>query len=73
MHRYYTGDVCAITDEGQMLFVGRQDDQVKIVGNRTEMGEIETAIYRIADSSIRAVKVFYSLAKRRLMKSIAYF
>ncbi|XWW96040.1 hypothetical protein V2A60_004010 [Cordyceps javanica] len=41
---YYTGDLVRYTDKGELQFCGRRDTQVKIRGNRVELGEIE---YRI--------------------------
>lgn len=38
---YRTGDLCFRDDEGDVLFVGRKDSQVKIQGFRVELGEIE--------------------------------
>ena len=41
---YRTGDICRFTDTGDVIFIGREDFQVKINGCRTELGEIETKI-----------------------------
>lgn len=38
---YRTGDLCFSDDDGDVLFVGRKDAQVKIQGFRVELGEIE--------------------------------
>lgn len=40
--RYYrSGDLCYYGTDGNILFVGRKDSQVKIQGYRIELGEIE--------------------------------
>ncbi|MGV9003537.1 amino acid adenylation domain-containing protein [Flavobacterium sp.] len=40
--RYYkTGDLCSMDDDGDILYFGRLDYQVKIQGYRIELGEIE--------------------------------
>lgn len=38
---YRTGDLCMIDDEGDIMYSGRLDNQVKIQGFRVELGEIE--------------------------------
>lgn len=38
---YRTGDICRADADGDMLYVGRLDSQVKIQGFRVELGEIE--------------------------------
>jgi D-alanine--poly(phosphoribitol) ligase subunit 1 len=38
---YKTGDLCYIDDEGDIMYSGRLDFQVKIQGFRIELGEIE--------------------------------
>ncbi len=48
---YKTGDLGKFTSEGVMEFMGRNDDQVKILGHRIELGAIENII-----SSVNEVK-----------------
>ncbi|MEE0867214.1 MAG: amino acid adenylation domain-containing protein [Clostridia bacterium] len=40
---YRTGDLAYYNEEGLIIFVGRKDSQIKIKGNRVELGEIENA------------------------------
>lgn len=41
---YKTGDIAKYLPDGNIQYLGRQDDQVKILGNRVELKEIEHAI-----------------------------
>jgi amino acid adenylation domain-containing protein len=41
---YRTGDLCRYRRDGRLDFIGRIDTQVKIRGNRVEIGEIEAVL-----------------------------
>jgi len=55
---YRTGDLVKWSDDGQLLFLGRIDTQVKLRGFRIELGEIESNISRYdgVKSAVVAVK-----------------
>ena len=40
---YRTGDLGRYNDRGEILFLGRKDGQIKLHGNRVELGEVENA------------------------------
>ncbi|MDX7992443.1 amino acid adenylation domain-containing protein [Xenorhabdus sp. psl] len=53
---YLTGDMARMLDDGSFIYMGRQDDQVKVRGYRIELGEIETALRKqngVQDAIIR--------------------
>lgn len=41
---YKTGDIGYYREDGNIIYVGRKDDQLKINGNRVEVGEIENRL-----------------------------
>ncbi|RKH62922.1 myxochelin non-ribosomal peptide synthetase MxcG [Corallococcus aberystwythensis] len=43
---YRTGDKVRVRDDGQLVFVGRVDDEFKISGHRIDPGEVETVLLK---------------------------
>lgn len=41
---YGTGDIAYYAEDGQLMFVSRRDYQIKHMGHRIELGEVETAL-----------------------------
>ncbi|PQE30595.1 nonribosomal peptide synthase protein [Rutstroemia sp. NJR-2017a WRK4] len=47
---YRTGDLVRYNPDGELIFLGRKDTQVKINGQRTELGDVEHHICRVLNS-----------------------
>jgi amino acid adenylation domain-containing protein/thioester reductase-like protein len=52
---YKTGDIAHYLPDGNIMFVGRADNQVKVRGFRIELGEVEAALKQLEDVSDTAV------------------
>lgn len=55
---YKTGDIVQYNQNGDLVYIGRVDDQVKLNGFRIELGEIESAMnsYPGVDNAVVCVK-----------------
>lgn len=63
---YRTGDLGAWTESGQLQFIGRQDDQLKLRGFRIELGEIE---YHL--NQLKAITEAVVIAKRNTENDVS--
>ncbi|UKZ78669.1 NRPS [Trichoderma virens FT-333] len=54
---YKTGDLARYNEDGSVSFIGRKDNQVKIRGQRAELGEIEYQVQQCLDAHQIAVEV----------------
>ena len=59
---YRTGDIVRMCASGPIL-LGRRDDQVKISGQRVELGEIESAVRKTCGACISEIKCLLSQSK----------
>lgn len=55
---YKTGDLVSLESDGNYLFHGRIDTQIKVRGYRIELSEIENAIEKCDNNIIKAVAVY---------------
>ncbi len=65
---YRTGDLAKYTDNGEMMFCGRKDFQIKHMGHRIELEEIERAI-----SGIEGIERFCAVYDKERSKLHGYY
>jgi len=63
---YRTGDVGRLLHNGELEFIGRVDNQIKVRGRRVEVEEIEALIYAMPEVHQAAVIVERNIADGRL-------
>ncbi|WP_181233509.1 non-ribosomal peptide synthetase [Enhygromyxa salina] len=68
---YQTGDRCRWLADGTLEFLGRTDAQIKIRGQRIEIGEIEAAVER-APGVVEAAVVLASLRGEQARALVAF-
>lgn len=62
---YRTGDLAYYREDGELIYVGRRDTQVKHMGQRIEMGEIENSILK--NPRVRRVCCLYDEERQQLV------
>ncbi|MBC8206111.1 MAG: amino acid adenylation domain-containing protein [Kiritimatiellales bacterium] len=68
---YRSGDRALRLPDGNLMFYGRTDDQVKFLGYRVELGEIESALCRI--EGIREAVVVMREDRPGFQRLVAYY
>ncbi|MEY9927498.1 amino acid adenylation domain-containing protein/non-ribosomal peptide synthase protein (TIGR01720 family) [Catenulispora sp. GP43] len=64
---YRTGDLVRWSAEGDLIYLGRTDDQVKVRGFRIELGEVEAALARHPAVAAAAARVVDHDGHKRLV------
>ena len=62
---YCTGDIAYVNQNGEIIYVGRKDSQIKHNGYRIELGEIENAI--LATDMVDNCCVVYDFNNKRIV------
>ncbi len=65
---YRTGDMAYYQEDGNLVYIGRQDFQIKHMGHRIELGEIESYI-----SEVPGIERVCCLYDQHAEKIIAFF
>ncbi len=61
---YKTGDLGKLGDDGELIFCGRKDDQIKHMGHRIELGEIQTVAESLPE--IKEAVCLYNKEKQQI-------
>lgn len=69
---YRTGDLMKVRDDGNLDFLGRTDDQVKVRGHRVELGEIDAALTAFPEIASAAVVATADPAAPDVKRLVAY-
>ncbi|MCH7410841.1 amino acid adenylation domain-containing protein [Belliella sp. DSM 111904] len=70
---YKTGDIVNKNEDGSFVFKGRVDDQVKVRGNRVELGEVEVNINKFPAVKQAAVKLDLDSAGQKMIVGYVQF
>lgn len=62
---YRTGDIVRYNERGELIFVSRQDFQIKHMGNRIELGEIEVAVNSL--DKVTGAACIYDLDRQKIV------
>ena len=62
---YRTGDIGKYNDRGELVFVSRKDHQIKHMGHRVELGEVEVNVSML--SGIRMAACIYDSGKKKIV------
>ncbi len=62
---YRTGDIGKYNDEGELIFLSRKDDQIKHMGHRIELGEVEAAANSL--DILKAAVCIYDKAEGKIL------
>ena len=70
---YKTGDLARYLEDGNIEFLGRVDNQVKIRGNRIELGEVERNIKKLPNINNAAVnKTFFIMISNLILQKMMF-
>lgn len=69
-HMYRTGDLVKYNSDGSICFVGRRDQQVKLRGQRFELGEVEAALLKCPEVNEIAAEIVQASSGRKELVAV---
>ncbi|KAK9777069.1 putative Carrier domain-containing protein [Seiridium cardinale] len=70
---YRTGDLARMNTEGSITFIGRADNQVKIHGQRVELGEVEDCLRQCSSAFVASLVDVLEISSRGGAASLTVF
>ncbi|KAL4799310.1 hypothetical protein BDV19DRAFT_385559 [Aspergillus venezuelensis] len=70
---YKTGDLARYASDGSLIYIGRKDSQVKLRGQRFELGEVEHLVQAAFPSAVQAIAEIINVSENNSSPELVAF